>query len=238
DDLQCGTHRPLNRRVAKEMLACGAAQSTLHNTCSGKHAGMLALCRYWNYPLKDYTSPEHPLQRLMLKTISTFSGTEEKDIKIGIDGCGVPVFALPLANIATAYARLATGRGNNAALYESSCKRVVQAIVNHPQMIGGEKIICTTLIKQGRGKLLAKSGTEAVYCLAHLEKGIGCAFKIEDGAVRALAPTAIEILQQLCWLKEEDLAGLSSLHKPLLKNHSGTIIGCITPHFCLSKNNC
>lgn len=100
-DLCCGNQWPTDRKTANELVKQGEEPSTLHNNCSGKHAGMMLLCRYHNWPLENYRKIKHPVQQLMLKEVAENCSIPPEKIKLGVDGCGVPVFAMPLLNMAS-----------------------------------------------------------------------------------------------------------------------------------------
>ncbi|MDP3181840.1 MAG: asparaginase, partial [Desulfobaccales bacterium] len=105
--LQCGAHPPLHRPTAQALTKAGERPTPLHHTCAGKHAAMLALCVYHGWPVKDYLALDHPVQRLILKTVADMVGVAPEKIPVALDGCGAPVFYVPLMNIAAGYARLA-----------------------------------------------------------------------------------------------------------------------------------
>src|SRR5262245_37181713 len=106
DALECGVHEPLSERAAAALRAAGVKATAIHNNCSGKHAGMLAACRARGWPTAGYHRPDHPLQREILEHVSAFTGLRAAEIAIGIDGCSVPCFGVPLERMALAYARL------------------------------------------------------------------------------------------------------------------------------------
>src|SRR3954452_16652932 len=47
--LLCGVHPPYVRIAARERAAAGLQPDQLCNNCSGKHAGMLALCAFYGW---------------------------------------------------------------------------------------------------------------------------------------------------------------------------------------------
>ena len=109
---------------------------------------------------------------------------------MAIDGCGAPVFYVPLKNIALGYARLAGAQP------DSPAGLLMAAILAHPKHIAGDGRLETTVMEALPGKIFAKSGAEGGYGLSLMEGGLGVAFKIEDGSQRALNPTVVAILEQ------------------------------------------
>ena len=108
--LDCGTARPMYEGAYQNILRHNDSFQAVHNPCSGKHSAMLALAQLKGIDIHDYIRPEHPLQKLIKKTISKVTQLEEAQIKVAIDGCGVPVFGLPIYNMALAYSELAMPR--------------------------------------------------------------------------------------------------------------------------------
>src|SRR5438093_3334536 len=104
DDGQLGAVRALLAKApaTEDDLECGPfEESKLKHNCSGKHAGMLALCRAEGWPTEGYRLPEHPCQQAALEEVGRLSGADE--IATAVDGCGVVTFALPLTKIAIAF---------------------------------------------------------------------------------------------------------------------------------------
>lgn len=224
--LQCGAHDPLSESSRNSLIAKGIKPSALHNTCSGKHAGMLTLARYRHLSFEDYYRPEHLVQQEMLKTVAEMSGSAPEQIPVGIDGCGVPVFGLPLAKMAYAYARISAPEDNDLTeTRREACLLIKKAMTTHPFMVGGTGRFDTDLLKAGEGKLIAKFGAEAVYCVGVPEKGWGIAIKVEDGNLRALPPVVLAVLEQLGLLTVEEKEILSGYRQRRLTNHRGDIIG-------------
>ena len=226
EDLECGTMAPLNRRVAKAMVANGEAYGSIHNTCSGKHASMLALARILGVETKGYSAPEHPVQQLMLRTIAEATETPLEDVHIGVDGCGVPVFWLSLSGMAKAYAKLADpdqiGLSGD---WVDALKCIRDAMASEPLLVAGTGRIEATLMAKTKGRVIAKSGTDGIFCLAHPESKQGLVLKVEDGAPRALNPAVLALCQELGWITQEEYQELWALHIRPLVNHRGDVIG-------------
>jgi L-asparaginase II len=196
--IACASHEALPDQLAavKSLLArswsteddleCGAESgSRLRHNCSGKHAGMLLVTKRREWPLPGYRFPDHPLQRELLEVVSEAAGMSASDVELGIDGCGVLAFGLPLRAMATAFARLGTHELNGS-------QRVTAAMVTHPELIGGPDAVDTAVMQAVPG-VLAKRGAEGVLCAA-LADGTGVALKVEDGAARAIPAAAAAFL--------------------------------------------
>ncbi len=194
-DLQSGAHPPLHALTAARLLKSGEEPRHIHGNCSGKHAGMLAVCVHAGWDPASYPDPNGPLQKLVRRTIAKLCGLEPEDVLLAGDNCGVPVFVLPLENLALGFARLAAERGASAEDFPEdlaeAVRRVRESMRRYPFMVAGTGRFDTALIKSTA--LVAKSGAEGVFAAAHPD-GWGLALKISDGASRAVAPTALAVL--------------------------------------------
>lgn len=237
--LQCGIHPPSHRPTAAALSQAGQKPSPLHNNCAGKHAAMLALCRHHGWPVTDYLDPGHPVQRLILATIAAVTEVPEADITVAIDGCGAPVFYVPLRRIAYAYAKLAAAAQGTLAPgpYTAALAELARSCLAHPRLIAGDGRICTEIMQALPGRVVAKTGAEGGYALALVDQGLGVALKVADGSARALNPALMEILAQLQVLTPAAAQALAGYHRPGIKNHRGELVGQIRPVFRLPAKN-
>ena len=157
DDLRCGPHTPLAEHVAQDYQARGVRLTPVYSNCSGKHTGMLALARHHGWPTADYHRLAHPVQQRCLEAVSRWTECPADRIGTAVDGCGVVCFALPLRNMALAYARLGMGD-------EAPSSRIVAAMLRHPELIAGERRPCTEMMTAFPGRVITKVGAEGVYC--------------------------------------------------------------------------
>ncbi|MDD2902563.1 MAG: asparaginase [Syntrophales bacterium] len=227
DALQCGIHPPLHRPSAQALSQAGLKPTPLHNTCAGKHTAMLALCVYHKWPLENYLAVDHPVQHLILGAVGRMVGLPRDEIKVAIDGCGAPVFFMPLKNIALGYARLAASQPG------SPGGDLLAAILAYPRHIAGDGRLDTDVMTALPEKVFAKSGAEGGYALALKKGGLGVALKIEDGGARALGPTVVEVLQQLGVATPAAQEALAAYAQPPILNHRKEEVGRIRPVFSL-----
>lgn len=190
--LQSGTHPPLHQPAAEALARAGDTPRPIHGNCSGKHAGMLALCVYHGWDTASYCDPDHPVQREILSAIRDACGLEEGEVTLGGDGCGAPAFAFPLRSLATGFARLPGG--SVPAPFGEAAARVRQAMREHPFMVAGTGRLDTRLMR--KSVVVCKSGAEGVFA-AGLPGGKGIAIKVSDGAGRAAEPAALSLLGRL-----------------------------------------
>ena len=229
--LKCGVHPPYSEDARKKLILEGKEPTPIYNNCSGKHSGMLLLAKMKNYPLEEYYKPQHPVQKEVLKVMKYM--TEYDEIKIGVDGCGVPVFGMPLYNMALGYAKFVAPTDLEKGKKEAA-ERIVHAMQSYPENVAGTKRFDTALMRTTK-KVIGKTGAEGVYCVGVLDKGIGIALKIDDGSGRARSPVIMEILKKLKILSEKELESLKRYHIPLNKNCREEIIGEILPEFTLQN---
>ncbi|MFI5370914.1 MAG: asparaginase [Candidatus Eisenbacteria bacterium] len=225
-DLACGYHDPLDPDSLAEMRAHPEGRGALYNNCSGKHAGMLALALAEGWPVAGYEHADHPLQRLMRRTVAEISGVREDQLQTGIDGCSVVVFALPLTGMATAYARLAAARATGDAR-ERSLARIRDVMARHPYVVGGHGRFSSELMAACAGRLVSKVGAEGLECVAWTERGVGVAVKCEDGAPRATEPAVLAVLEGIGALGPAELGALESFRRPHITNAVGLEVGRI-----------
>jgi L-asparaginase II len=205
--IACASHQaePAQLRAVRALLArAGAEVEDLENgtqpgrpegklghPCSGKHAGMLAACRSHGWPMHPYREPSHPLQR----RIAGLAGSSE----MGIDGCGLPTFAMTILRMAE--------------LFSTMPEPIADAMRSHPDLIGGAGAIDTDLMRALPG-WVAKRGVEGLVT-ALSPDGVGWAFKVEDGATRALRPALGQVL------------GIEPFRTVEVTNSLGEVVGSI-----------
>ena len=230
--LKCGVHVPFSAEVARELARNQKQPNVLQNNCSGKHAGMLALAIQLGAPVETYDEWTNPVQQEIGKMVSAFSDTPLEKIVIGTDGCGVPVFGISVKAMAMMYARLVSPPAEFNSGVRKACRRIVNAMIENPEMIGGTKDrLDTELIRAGKGRLISKIGAEGVYTVGVLPcqewpSGLGLALKIEDGDdQRARPPAVIEALLQLGVLGNQDLKTLSGYAPTPITNRRGECVG-------------
>jgi L-asparaginase II len=240
--LKCGIHEPFDRATAERLRERGERPGILRNNCSGKHTGMLAVSLQLGAPPETYDDPGGPVQQTILRAVSQFSGVPVGEVAVGVDGCGVPVFGIPVRAMALMYARLVRPPADFDAATRGACLRLVAAMTKHPEMVGGTvERFDTEVIRAGHGLLISKIGAEGVYTAGVLPserwpKGLGLAFKIEDGEDRrARSTVAIESLRQLDVLDEDAYKALTPYAHFPVRNHRGDIVGEIRAFFRLRR---
>ncbi|GAP12566.1 asparaginase [Longilinea arvoryzae] len=239
-DLLCGVHDPQDEATVEAMRQRHELPTSNRHNCSGKHTGMLAQAVLRGLSKKEYIDPNHPVQQLIIKTFSEMTEIPREDILIGIDGCSAPVFALPLRNMAMAFARLA-GPSELSPERAAACRQITHAMMSNPDMVAGPGRFDTIAMGLLEGRMFAKGGAEGYQGIGLLpdalgpgSPALGITFKIADGdqGGRARPVVAIEILRQLGLLSQaqidEHLAALAARPNT---NWRKFIVGEIRPSF-------
>jgi L-asparaginase II len=224
-DLACGAQEPLASRGARMLRESGVRPTRVHNNCSGKHAAMLARAVSENWPTEGYERDEHPVQRDATAEIARWSGLPTSAIRRSVDGCGVVVYGLPVEAMARCYARFAHAVNED----EDVPARIAHAMRTRPFLIGGTDRFDSVLLEETDGTVLAKIGAEGVHAVALLERGIGFAIKVEDGAQRAQYPAVLRLLQLLDALPTSLPPRLAEFLVRPVRNTRGEIVGDVAP---------
>jgi L-asparaginase II len=227
--LVCGTHWPMSERAARELTRNGRTPSAIHNNCSGKHAGMVATALHLGLRPQGYGRPDHPVQTEIARVISEICGVALTADRTAIDGCSVPTFALPLAALATGFARLARP-APLARARRDSVGRLMQACFAEPLLVAGEGRFDTIVMQSLAPTIFAKGGAEGVHCAALSELGLGIALKIDDGTKRGTEAILAHVLAAVVPEARGVLAGHLS---GVLRNWRGIEVGRLRPSVTL-----
>lgn len=193
-------------------------RSSLEYNCSGKHAGMLAVCQQCNWSLANYLERKHPVQQLVLNKVSELLRMPAAEFISAHDDCGVPTYLMQLCQIATLYARLSSGNSLD-------MERIVRAMTHHPLMLAGEGKFDTEIMRLAPGELISKSGAEGLQCISRLGEGMGLVIKVMDGAKRAKYAVAIHLLTQLGWITPSTAEALSEKFMTLAQYKRLEVVG-------------
>ncbi|MEI9992263.1 MAG: asparaginase [Rhizomicrobium sp.] len=226
-DLACGAHPSRYEPVAEAMIRAGEKPTRLHNNCSGKHAGFLTVARHWDVATAGYERIDHPVQQAVAAVLKDLSGAA--DLPYGIDGCAAPNFATSLREFARAAARMASGKGL-AKPRADAAKRILGAMIKHPELMSGTGRVCATLIRASDGAAAVKTGAEGFFGGWLPGRGLGIAIKIDDGAGRAAETVIAAVLDRLGLLGD---GAKAVLRAPVL-NTRGAMVGERRPAAVLS----
>jgi L-asparaginase II len=244
DALHCGVHEPYSPEAAGVLRAHNELPNVLHNNCSGKHAGMLAVALHLGAPTENYESPENPVQLAIARVVSQFTGVAVEDFAVGIDGCAAPIFGVSVRTMALAYARLVSPPEDFDKATREACQRIVRVMTAYPQLIGGTSDrLDTEVMRAAPGRIVSKVGAEGVYTAGILPSerwpnGLGLAIKIEDGDDKRARPTVVvESLRQLGVLSDATLEAVARYAFFPVQNRRGDIVGEIRASFELRPHD-
>jgi L-asparaginase II len=225
--LQCGVHPPSYGPAAAALADAGERPSALHHNCSGKHAGILAACVHLGLDSATYLALDHPVQQRILALCARALGTTPEALPVGVDGCGIPVFAAPLRAAALAYARFATLDGLTDA-DAAALETVRTAMAEAPFYVAGTGRFDSALIEATAGRIVCKGGAEGVHGDALRREGLGLVVKVVDGgAGRAIPPATMALLDGLGALEPSEAAALEIFAAPQLRYAAGRVVGAL-----------
>jgi L-asparaginase II len=225
EHLKCGAQTPIDRDARRELLVADRAPTAVHNNCSGKHCGFLALALHLGVDPARYLEPSSASQRLVRDAVADLTDAREGELSVAIDGCSAPTFHLPLVRLATGIARVANPDALPA-VRRAACERVTSAAARFPELVGASRqSLCSDLLRVSGGRLFPKIGTEAVYVVGVRGGDRGLAVKIDDGAYRAMNALVIELLGRFGFLGRDEAAKLGEWAAGPVENLAGTEVG-------------
>lgn len=221
--LQCGCHVPLFAELGSAAAPRPAHYDERHHNCSGKHAGFLAYCVQQGWPVDSYLAPGHPAQQAIRRDVALAVGLAAEDLKMGIDGCSAPNYAMPLSHLARGYARLASGLAD--AQFGASFAQLADAMTAYPELVSGTGRNDLAFMRAGRGDWVSKAGADGVQVVASRSRSQAFAVKIADGSQVALLATTVAVLDQLGWLDPDQREALRPWRAEVIANARGNQVG-------------
>ena len=221
--LQCGCHVPLFAELGIAPVPAPGEYDERHHNCSGKHAGFLAHCVQQGWPLGNYLAPGHPAQQAVRREVARAVGLSPDQLRIGIDGCSAPNYAMPLAHLARGYARLASGPSDPE--FGESFAELAEAMTAHPYLVSGTARSDLAFMRAGRGDWVTKAGADGVQVVASRSRGQSFALKIADGNKVAVSAATVAVLDQLGWLDVRQREELRPWRAEAIANARGTQVG-------------
>lgn len=225
DALKCGAQQPTLKKDYIHLIQNHQEPTCMHNNCSGKHSGFLAHCVHEGLSVEDYLNANHPLHLAIKSFISLFYEIHESKLHLGVDGCSAPIFGMPLYNQALAYKNLVSPMPWKDIKLSTACDRIVKAVTDFPNLVGGTNRYCSDLMRITKGRILGKTGADGIYCLSIPKKNWGIAIKIDDGKMGPQYQVAHEILLRLNLLSTEESELLSKHGRFDNKNFAGKVVG-------------
>lgn len=244
ETLECGAHWPGLDVASRALARSGQEPTALHNNCSGKHAGFVCLGCLMAADrgldprgfLSGYVQAEHPVMREVTAALAAATHCDLRHAPVGTDGCSIPTYAIPLRQLALAFACVATGQGLSTD-HANAARRLRQAVASAPFMVAGSGRFDTVVMQHFGERVFCKVGAEGVYCAALPEQGLGVAIKMDDGNnARAVEVVMASVLQALVTRDDADAAVLAPRSRVELRNWKGLQVGELRPSASLSGN--
>ncbi len=231
--LECGVHWPRRDDTVRALMLQGREPDARNNNCSGKHAGFLCLSCALSAgaDLRQYASgyiaPDHPVMRVVSASLQATTGFDLDSAPRGTDGCSIPTYAIPLKNLALAFARVGTGTGLRPG-HARAARRLRSAVARFPFMVGGTGRFDTLVMERLGERLFCKVGAEGVYCAALPERGLGVAIKIDDGNnARAAEVAMAAVIEALVRLDDDEAVFMRGFSDVRLRNWNGIEVGTL-----------
>lgn len=223
DLLVCGESYPLNDEPKEQYIWDHKPKRKLLHNCAGKHLGFLAYAKENNLDMASYDDPNHPLQKEILSHLVSLAEVDEENIRRGMDGCGAPVYGVPIKNMAISYLKFVAPE----LIQDEEVAKAVTAIGDvmnaHPEIVASHNFICTALLEDDN--IIAKGGAQGVYCLALKKERISIALKVFSGSELVWPILVADLLKEMNYSNEETIERLLSIRSRNILNDSGKPIG-------------
>ncbi|MBG9655214.1 asparaginase [Cytobacillus firmus] len=233
EELYCPPSYPLNIQPREEMIRLGIQKRKLYHNCAGKHMGFITVCREWGFPVEGYWKKDHPLQKHILEILSHLSGIPFSAIHIGIDGCGAPVFAIPLKKMSEVYLKLACPDLIQDPQLQQAVINMTAIMNNQFNMVASQHFICSILLEDSN--IVAKGGAQGVYCFGLKKERAGFALKVLNGSEDVWPNIIASILEQIKYSNHETIKRLRNLRPSVIRNDAGMEVGSIQEIFQSEK---
>ena len=217
DDLECGPDVPLGVAAKKEFYGSRLQPSAVYNCCSGKHAGFLTVAQHLGLSTHGYIERSSPVQELVTDAIATMTDLDLSSVASGHDGCGIPVFALPIERLAFAMARLVDPTD-----LDDKTARATIPVVEAAQRafwVSGSGRTEVDVVDKATEPIVIKTGAEGMFMVGLPDQGLGVALKVADGTSRASQTAIRAVLRHLGVLAPDDA------RRPPLLNKAGRVVG-------------
>lgn len=224
-NLQCATEWPVNKAMLKQVYKADGGALPVYHCCSGKHAAMLLACKQEGWSTENYLDPAHPLQVRILEAIEYLTG--ETVTFSAVDGCGAPVFAMPLVALAAGVAKMTHAPTDAPLSIAASAKQLRESMLAHPWIVGDHGEPDTTIMEELG--FVAKAGFEGVFIISTPD-GTTVATKILDGNLRTAPIVALQALVRAGALEQNRLDELiPRLHTEVIGG--GKVVGQLQTTF-------
>ncbi|AFY02109.1 asparaginase [Bdellovibrio bacteriovorus] len=221
----CGPHLPYDEASAHDMIRKSQKPTVLCNNCAGKHSAIISTCLHLGEDPTGYEKYEHNAQKRLRKVLSETMRIDHSKLPYGVDGCGIPTYAVPLQNMAIGMSTFINPK--EASARKAAADRILHAVRSNPFYISGSDNFATAVIEKTQGRAVIKGGAEGVFCGVLPEKKVAFAVKAADGAGRAAQAATAMLLLKLGGLNESEFKALSKFTLSPVTNWRGDVVGQI-----------
>lgn len=232
----CGLSWPGDEATQFDMIRNRVPQQRVCHNCSGKHLGMISTSLALGEKFEGYHKWDHPVQVRLRTLMTELTKIDHEKTPSGIDGCGIPTYAIPLDRLAMAMGHLISrsassplGAGGGPAR-KAAVDRIVRACRAYPELLGGSDEFISRVNEKSKGRVVLKAGAEGTYAGFCPEQGVSFALKAQDGAKRAAEAAIGFLLRELHWISDQESHDLQSGLNPVIKNSRGESVGEIRVH--------
>ncbi|WP_211747227.1 asparaginase [Paenibacillus sp. Marseille-Q4541] len=221
--LHCCATYPLNEDAKAIRHQNHESKRRIFHNCSGKHSGLIAACKQMGWDENTYYKPEHPVQKEIRETLAYFAEVPVSSIPEGIDGCGLPIHALPLDKIGYSFLKLACPDLIEDQEIAAAAERMAKRMNEYPEMIADSHFVCTELLKDSN--IAAKGGAKGVYGIGLRKERIGISLKVSDGSEQVWPCIIASILERIGYENQSTIDRLYKLVPNEIVNDGGTPVG-------------
>jgi L-asparaginase II len=232
EDFVCLPTYPLRAEARENLIRSNKPKRSIYHNCSGKHISIMTLCKFLGCSIEDYWDINNPAQQEILEHISMVADYPKEDIKIGVDGCGVPVFAMPLKYLAKAFMRMVCPDLIEDKEVREAVIKITRLMNENYEMVSGTNLICSLLLMDPN--IVAKGGSKGVYCFGLREERLGFAIKVMDGAEEQWPFIVASILEQINYKNKDTIKRLYDVFPLEVKNDNNKIVGVSKVKFQLN----
>jgi len=168
---------------------------------------------------RRYSSTRQAIRREVARAV----GMPADDLKMGIDGCSAPNYAMPLWRLAYGYARLASGAADSE--FGASFAQLGEAMTTHPDLVSGTGRNDLAFMQAGGGDWVSKVGADGVQVVGSKSRGEAFALKIIDANKPALYAASVAVMDQLGWLNDGQRTALKPWRAEAIINARGIPVG-------------
>ena len=235
EKLFCGPQYPTSKKDSDDLIRKNEKPHHIHNNCSGKHAGMLALSVLLGVSTDDYINPNHPIQKMILDVCAEMYEYPKEKMTIALDGCSAPIFSVPVYNQALSYKNIVAPEKFGKKRI-TSCNTIIEAISNHPFMIAGTNRYCTDMMEICAPRMIGKTGAEGVFSIGLTKEKIGVSIKIDDGKMLPQYNVAQAFIEATNIFSKDELKPLHQYAQEEIRNFNKLNCGEIKVREDLFKN--